>query len=116
MINQTFKHAKQHKTLSYTIPLSHSNTINKAIQQNSMDFKLANDFKGCLTIILSSNLKDKIEREGVCSLSSIPLQNLKVYLVKEILIPFLDYLLFFLLIFSLFFFNLILIRIPLLPS
>jgi hypothetical protein len=27
-----------------------------------MDFKLANDFKGCLTIILSSNLKDKIER------------------------------------------------------
>jgi hypothetical protein len=27
MINQTFKHAKQHDTLSYTIPLSYSNTL-----------------------------------------------------------------------------------------
>jgi hypothetical protein len=40
IINQTFKHAKQHNTLSYTIPLSHSNILNKAIQQNLNTYKL----------------------------------------------------------------------------
>jgi hypothetical protein len=40
IINQTFKHAKQHDILSYAIPLSQFNTLNKAIQQNLNIYKL----------------------------------------------------------------------------
>ena len=57
-----------------------------------MAFKLTKDFKWCLTNIMSNNFKDKIK--GGCDHWALPLhQCLQVYLVKRMLISFLDFLL-----------------------
>jgi hypothetical protein len=44
-----------------------------------MSFKLTKYFKECITNIMSNNVKDKIKREGVCSLSFIPSSKLEEY-------------------------------------
>jgi hypothetical protein len=49
----------------------------KHFKTKIMAFKLINDFKWCITIIMSGNLKDKLEMEGVFSLSSTPHQSLR---------------------------------------
>jgi hypothetical protein len=42
-----------------------------------MAFKLINDYNRCIINILNRNLKDKIDREGVCSLSHTPSSKFK---------------------------------------
>jgi len=45
IINQTFKHAKQHDMLSYTITLSYSNTLNN---QSNKTWKYIRYFQSML--------------------------------------------------------------------
>jgi len=42
-----------------------------------MAFKLINDYNICIINILNRNLKDKIDRKGVCSLSHTPSSKFK---------------------------------------